>query len=206
MTNSSNGKVFAIIAVCLALAIYIYQVTRGTGSLSTADAEQLLVRTFPVERERIETIAPDGEVAQAPASVLHNVRALGCPKLFSNLGSTPGKYGTGARTYGNARFHCLFTAETPSGTLLYLSALVTQTSDPAQKGLNNGRRLFFQRAPETRALMRQMEKKTHALAPAEQTDLWAQLAEEDIYVPADKTRKSPLQKAMDNHFRRLRSE
>ncbi|MHA7777825.1 hypothetical protein [Roseibium sp. M-1] len=204
--TSPSRKVFVVMAVCLAVAIYTFQVTRGTGPISTADAEELLVRTLPFERERIETIAPDGEIAKAPPSVLQKVRALDCPKLSSTWGSTPGRYGSGARTYGGARFRCLFTGETPSGTLLYFSAHVTQTSDPAETDLNNGRRLYFEEALETRTMMREMAKETRPHSKAQQAALWAELANDDIYVPADKTRKSPLQKTMDKHFNKLMSQ
>lgn len=205
MDRRSN-LVLAGIAVCILGGIYLYQITKGTGPLDIAKAERLVALKFRTEVNRVKVIAPDGELARAPPSVFRNVRAVACPKLSSAMGTLPGRYGVQGRTYGAAAFECLFTGESPSGTLLYFSVYVHRSADPSVKGITDGHAMMLQRSDRTRFLMTTLNKNTRTFGSREKVNLWDRLAREDIYVPADKTRASPLEKAMQNHIRKLTAQ
>lgn len=204
MDRKSN-LVLTGIAVCILAGIYLYQVTKGTGPLEIAKADRLVALKFRTEVNRVEVIAPDGELAKALPSVFRNIRAVACPKLSSATGTLPGRYGAQGRTYGAATFECLFTGESPSGTLLYFSVYVHRSDDPSVKGMTDGHAMMLQRSDRTRALMEKLNKNTRTLGSRDKVALWDKLARDDIYVPADKTRASPLEKAMQNHIRKLNS-
>lgn len=194
------------IAACILVGIFLFQITRGTGPLDSARAARLLDTMLQTETNRVEVIAPDGELAKAPASILRNIQVIDCPKISSTTGTLPGRYGGGNRTYGAAAFECLFTGENSSGTVLYFSAYIYRSADPSVRAYNDGHLMEFLKSRETRDLMKKLRQKTHAHNQQEQKKMWAELARDDIYVPADKTQTSPLEQAMQDHIRRLSSQ
>ncbi len=185
--------------------IYFIRITAGTGPLENARAETLLSTALRIEPNRVEAIAPDGEPAMTLPKSLRNVHAIDCPEVASRTGTLPGRYGAGTRTYGSAAFECLFLGESPSGIPLYFSAYVYRTADPSASGNNDGHVTMMQKAGDTRVLMRRLGREARSHTKQEQAALWAELAAEDIYVPADTSQKSPLQEAMEQHKRRLQS-
>lgn len=204
--DNQTYKVLAGIALCLAAGVYWFKISRGTGPLDTARAEWLLNSKLSGQVNSIEVIAPDGELAHARPPVLEDSRAIGCPKLESHLGSLPGRYGSRGRTYGGASFQCLFAGKGAHGATLYFSSHVHRTSDPEIVYRTGGETLSFQRGDATRALMETFDRKTGQLSGQAQLDLWAELAADDVYVPADKRQKSPTQKGMETFLKRIRSE
>ena len=202
--SSSASKWISIGLVAVATGYFLIHTFRGTGPLETAQADRLLARKLSFSAaEDVYAIAPDGEFVQATTREISDYRAITCPKLVSSMGSLPGRYGTGGKTYGGAVFECLLKGRTRSGIELFTSVYVHRSADPAQKGLYEGHHFSFQREAKTRALMRQVKQATRRYEQAEQRRLWARLAEDGVYVPADKTQKSPIEKAMDLHIKRL---
>jgi len=192
--------------VCILVGFYLYQIMRGTGPLDLAKAEQLVAQTFRTEVNRVEVIAPDGELAMALPSAFRKVRAIACPKVSSRTGTLPGRYGGQDRTYGAAAFECLFAGHSPSGTLLHFSIYVYRSADPSAGTITDGHVLMLQRSDSTRALMTSQNMAARSFDRREKTALWDKLAREDIYVPADKTRASPLEKALQNQIKKMRSQ
>ncbi|MCK7615704.1 hypothetical protein [Roseibium sediminicola] len=202
--SSSASKVVAVGLVAVTVGYFLVHSFRGTGPLETARAESLLAKKLQYSgTEDVYAIAPDGEFVQATTGEIKDYRAIGCPKLGSDMGTLPGRYGTGGRTYGVATFVCLLKGKTRSGIELFTSMHVYRSADPARKGLYDGHLFSFQREAETRALMQQLKQATRHYEKSEQSILWAILAADGIYVPADKTQKSPIEKAVDLHLKRL---
>ena len=204
-TTTGRNLLLALVAG-IALAVYYFRVTSGTGPLELSTARGLVERHLPVAREHVEVVIPDGELAQAPADTLSGLNPIACPELGSSLGTLPGRYGMGERTYGSAAFACLFTASSASGVQLHFSVHVHRSADPSVRSHNDGHTVSLQRATGTRALMAQFERATDSQGPQKQAALWKTLAADGIYVPADKSQKSPLQKALEAHSRRISSE
>lgn len=205
--SSSASKWISIGLVSIAIGYFLVHMFRGTGPLETIEADRLLARKLQFSpAEDVYAIAPDGAFVQASTREINDYRAIACPKLGSDLGSLPGRYGTGGKTYGVAVFECLLKGRTRSGIELLTSIYVHRSADPAQKGLYDGHHFSFQREAKTRALMRQLKQTTRHHEKAEQTALWTSLADDGVYVPADKTQKSPIEKAMDLHMKRLRAQ
>jgi hypothetical protein len=201
-----SGNILVAIAAIVLVGFYLIRITAGTGPLENAYAENLVAKTLKSETNRVEVIAPDGEVAHAPPSALQNVKAVDCPKLDSSIGSTPGRWGVGSRTYGGATFNCLFTADNSTGNRLFFSAYVHRTADPSVRSDTDGHSMVLLKSPETRQLMRDEQLQTRVFGEQEQAALWAELAGDDIYVPADKTQTSPMKKALDTHLNKLISQ
>lgn len=202
--SSSASNVIAIGLVVLATGYFLFHSFRGTGPLETVRAESLLAKKLRYSNaEDVYAIAPDGEFVQATTREIKGYRAIDCPKLDSAMGTVPGRYGTGGKTYGVATFECLLIGKTRSGIELFTSIHVYRSADPARKGLYDGHLFSFQREAKTRALMRQLKQATRRYEKSEQSTLWATLAADGIYVPADKTQKSPIEKAVDLHLKRL---
>eukprot|EP00903_Cladosiphon_okamuranus_P001826 g1824.t1 len=205
--SSSASKWISIGLVSVAIGYFLIHSLRGTGPLETTQVEGLLEKKLAYEQvEDVYAIAPDGEFVQATTREIKDYRAIGCPKLGSDMGTVPGRYGTGGKTYGSAAFECLLKGKTRSGIEVFTSIHVYRSADPARKGLYDGHLFSFQREADTRALMRHFKQATRRYEKAEQTVLWTSLADDGVYVPADKTRKSPIEKAMDKHLQRLQAQ
>ena len=202
----SNKSIVGFAMILVALAIAGYQMTNGTGPLKLERAERLLDLALLAEVNRVEVILPDGEVARALPDAISNRLAINCNKINSSLGSIPGRYGTGGRTYGGATFECLFSGESPSGTRFHFSSYVARTGETSRKGTIGGDIMLLLRSDDTKALMRKSGFQARAHSHEEQAELWAGLARDGIYVPADKSQTSPLQKAMQGHIKRLNSK
>lgn len=203
--SGTKNALWAVAIVAVA-GIYLYRIFDGTGPMDLEYAEKLAKLQLRFDKNSVEVIAPDGEMAQAPGSTVHNVKTIACPKLASGTGSLPGRYGQGGRTYGSATFECLFAGESPSARELYFSGHIWRSADPSVQGHTKGHQFSFLRSDRTRALMRDLERKTRPYRQKEQADLWAELARDGIYVPADKTQKSPIEKAMEKHIEKLNSQ
>ena len=202
--SGKSYKPLVVIAVCLSLGYYLFLVTRGTGPMPPLSAERLLEQTLRDKQERtFDAVAPDGEKVEVSVSLLGRINAIDCPRLSTHYGRA-GKFRE--PLYGGASFPCLFRSESRSGAELHFSATVRRTADPDQQGLHDGETLSLQSAAETLELMRQLGNQTRRFSTEEQAELWARLADDDIYVPADKSRKSPTQKAFEKHMQRLFSQ
>lgn len=195
-----------IVLVLSALIIAGYQITKGTGPLPLARAEHLLKILLLSETTRVEVILPDGEVGRAKPDTILNSVALDCLKISSTLGSVPGRFGAGERIYGGATFECLFLGKSPSGTSLYFSSYVARSGDSSRSGTIGGDIMVLLKSGPTESLMRKNGLHSKVYSPQEQAELWAGLARDGIYVPADKNQTSPLQKAMQGHIERLLSK
>lgn len=203
---SGSKKLLWVVAFFVMGGIYLYRIFDGTGPMDLAYAGKLVGLALQTEVNDIEVIAPDGEVAHAPGKTLNNVKTIACPELASGTGSLPGRYGQGGRTYGSATFECLFLGESPSARKLYFSGHVYRSADPSVQGYTKGHLFSFRRSDRTRALMRDLGRQTRPYSSQEQAELWAELATDDIYVPADKTQKSRLERAMEKHIERIGSQ
>ena len=205
MTDGAT-KLFGGAAVAIALIVVGYQMFRGTGPMDLGLAKQLVEYKFRPGNGSVDTIAPDGEKAVAPFQALEVARVVGCPKIGGSTGSVPGRYGQGSRSHATAAFECLFEGKSPSGQALYFAGHVWRSADPSYRGELNGHIMSFLRADKVRALMRGQSVATRSLSEVERAALWDSLAGDDIHVPADKSRPSPIEKAMENHLKRIQSD
>ena len=199
-------KYLAIGAVAVALVVTGFQIFSGTGPMDLNLAKRLAEYHFRPGNGSVDTIAPDGGKAVAPVKALEIVRVIGCPKLGGSYGSVPGRYGQGSRTHATAAFECLFEGRSRSGTVLYFAGHVWRSADPSYRGELDGHILSFLAADRARTLMASLDVPVRPVTGAAQAALWDALAADDIYVPADKSRPSPIEKAMQNHLKRIRSE
>ena len=205
MTDGSKTLLGAgVVAVVLAIAAF--QMFRGTGPMDLGQAMRLAQYKLGAGIDSVETIAPDGEKAVAPSKVLKAVRVIGCPKIGGRAGSLAGRYGQGSRTHATAAFECLLEGKSRSGTVLHFAGHVWRSADPSYRGELNGHMMSFLRADRVLALMRTHAIGTRPYAGAEQAALRDALAGDEIYVPADKSRPSPIEKAMQNHLKRISSD
>ena len=202
MTDGTT-KYLAIGAAAVALAVTGYQMFSGTGPMDPNLAMRLVEYKFGPGDGSVDTIAPDGEKAVAPVQALEVVRVAGCPKIGGSYGSVPGRYGQGGRTHATAAFECLFEGKSRSGTVLYFAAHVWRSADPSYRGEIDGHLLSFLGADRARMLMADLDVPTRSLTRDEQMALWDALAGDDIYVPADGSRPSPIEKAMQQNTERL---
>ena len=58
-------------ALIAALAVYVFRVTAGTGPMDLPTAERLVRQHLKFERNRVDVIIPDGELAHAPRTFRH---------------------------------------------------------------------------------------------------------------------------------------
>ena len=205
MTDGSKTLLGAGV-VAIVLAIAAFQMFRGTGPMDLGQAMRLATYKLGAGIDSVETIAPDGEKAVAPSKVLKAVRVIGCPKIGGRAGSLAGRYGQGSRTHATAAFECLFEGASRSGTVLHFAGHVWRSADPSYRGELNGHMMSFLRADRVLALMRTHAVGTRPYTGAEQAALRDALAGDEIYVPADKSRPSPIEKAMQNHLKRISSD
>lgn len=201
-----STRYLAIGAVAIALIVTGYQIFRGTGAMDLNLAMQLAEYKFRPGDGSVDTIAPDGEKAVAPVKVLKVVRVVGCPKIGGSTGSVPGRYGQGSRTHATAAFECLFEGKSRSGQVLYFAGHVWRSADPSYRGEMSGHIMSFLAADRVTALMSIQNVATRSFSETERAALWDNLAGDEIYVPADKSRPSPIEKAMESHLKRIRSE
>lgn len=205
MTDGSKTLLGAGVVVVV-FAIAAFQMFRGTGPMDLDLAMRLSEYKLGAGTGSVETIAPDGERAVAPAKALNTVRVVGCPKTGGTSGTLAGKYGQGNRTHATAAFECLFEGRSPSGTALFFAGHVWRSADPSYSGELGGHVMSFLRADRVKALMREHTLETRAYSGPEQTVLWDTLAADNIHVPSDKSRPSPIEKAMQNHLKRISSD
>ncbi len=193
-----------VIPVLIVLAIATFQIFRGTGPMDLGEARRLADKQLNFGAGSVEVVAPDGELAVAPPKVIGSAQVIACPKVSGSAGSLAGRYGAGNRTSAVAAFECLFVGKSPSGRVLYFSGYVFRSADRSAAG-GGGPLLNWLKSDATRALMQANGRETRRFAAKEQLDLWADLAKDDIYVPADKSHPSPVEKAMKRHRERLES-
>lgn len=199
-------KYLSVGVVAIVLAIAAFQMFRGTGPMDLDQAMRLAKYKLGAGTDSVETIAPDGRKAVAPSKVLNAVRVIGCPKIGGRAGSLAGSYGQGSRTHATAAFECLFEGKSRSGTVLHFAGHVWRSADPSYRGELNGHMMSFLRSDRVLALMRIHGVGTRPYAGAEQAALWDVLVGDEIYVPADKSRPSPIEKAMQTHLKRITSD
>jgi len=201
-TAPSIHPVFYAIALLIVGAILLSRVIDTRGPLDPLRAEGILDGLLRAETvrtgryARVDVVTPDGEKAEAPVVVLHDAKAVGCPKASGSIGSVPGRSGGGSRTYAQSAFKCLFKIEGPAGLRFFLSAYVLRSTDPSLQYYNGGHNSLLLGDAITRELMQTLGKETRVYGREEQAALWAELARHDIYVAADKSQVSPFQREM----------
>ena len=209
MSTQLLSRPMQIGLLVLLVGAFYYWRTAAPGPLDLSDAERLAeasLRVEAVNAERVGAIAPDGEEARLPIDQIENLRALACPKVASRSGSLPGRYGALDRTYGSAAYECLLQADGPADISFHLAIYVYRSDDPSMPADSDGFATQLLMPRHVLEVMREQGQTVQAYSSEEQAALWATLAEHDVYVPADKTQKSPLQKAMDAHKKRITTD